>query len=330
METFLGATGVIAQCEDSKRQWSNPRSAVRAVFQHEIGRFNLETIPESPWELSPEDFLDVEANMRFRRDLIDATLGSERGYFTIGNFPRLGAGDGPLPEYDPLEGSFQHSHFLKDDAVHLSHLELVANIRRRRGKTVNINVPIFRDEKTQWPFLDPTVSSNAHRWLDEPSHPRKNHIYADSMLFAHGSCSLQVTVQAADLNQARILHDQLIPLGPIMLALTAATPLFKGYVADTDTRWLALQEGCDDRTAAELETGKQGIPQLKPRCASNSAYISQSAHQSYQDPNLVINPVIKQRFLAGGMDDLLVTYFANIFVWDHLAVTGGDQYHFDI
>jgi glutamate--cysteine ligase catalytic subunit len=34
---------------------------------------------------------------------------------------------------------------------------LTANIRRRRGSKVAINLPLFIDEKTPRPFIDPTI-----------------------------------------------------------------------------------------------------------------------------------------------------------------------------
>jgi glutamate--cysteine ligase catalytic subunit len=37
-----------------------------------------------------------------------------------------------------------------------------------------------------------------------------------------------------------------------MLALTAATPIYKGFLADTDVRWNQISAAVDDRTAEEL------------------------------------------------------------------------------
>jgi glutamate--cysteine ligase catalytic subunit len=48
------------------------------------------------------------------------------------------------------------------------------------------------------------------------------------------------------------MYDQLSPLGPILLALTAATPIYKGFLADTDVRWNQISAAVDDRTAEEL------------------------------------------------------------------------------
>jgi glutamate--cysteine ligase catalytic subunit len=48
------------------------------------------------------------------------------------------------------------------------------------------------------------------------------------------------------------MYDQLSPLGPILLALTAATPIYKGFLADTDVRWNQISAAVDDRTPEEL------------------------------------------------------------------------------
>jgi glutamate--cysteine ligase catalytic subunit len=47
------------------------------------------------------------------------------------------------------------------------------------------------------------------------------------------------------------MYDQLAVLAPIMLAMTAATPMFKGRLAATDVRWSAISQSVDDRTPAE-------------------------------------------------------------------------------
>ena len=38
----------------------------------------------------------------------------------------------------------------------------------------------------------------------------------------------QVTFQGRDVDESRYMYDQLAVLAPIMLAMTAATPIFKG------------------------------------------------------------------------------------------------------
>eukprot|EP00953_Heterococcus_sp_UTEX-ZZ885_P041645 21233-Heterococcus_DN1.PRE.2 len=57
------------------------------------------------------------------------------------------------------------------------------------------------------------------------------------MAFGMGCCCLQLTFQARDVGESRYMYDQLAVLSPIMLALSAATPIFRGRLADTDVRW---------------------------------------------------------------------------------------------
>lgn len=120
---------------------------------------------------------------------------------------------------------------------------------------MELNVPVYRDNKTRWPFRDPTVNYDLHRWPDDDDvrngAVKENHIYMDSTLFGLAGCALQVTVQAKNMKQARRIYDQFLPMGPILLALTAATPIAKGFLADTDVRWNTLAASLDDRTREE-------------------------------------------------------------------------------
>jgi glutamate--cysteine ligase catalytic subunit len=45
---------------------------------------------------------------------------------------------------------------------------LTANIRRRRGSKVAINLPIFFDEKTPRPFVDPTIPYDRNIYVEDP------------------------------------------------------------------------------------------------------------------------------------------------------------------
>ena len=177
---------------------------------------------------------------------------------TLTTFPLLGApGPFTIPYYPP-SGEKLRSQFLPDEIAnpHIRFPTLAANIRARRGRKVELNVPIFRDERTPWPFEDPTVDFDLHQWPEDDDvrngAAKTNHIYMDAMAFGMGSCCLQITFQAKNINEGRRLYDQLSPLGPIMLALTAATPLYKGFVADTDVRWNQISAAVDDRTPGEL------------------------------------------------------------------------------
>lgn len=120
------------------------------------------------------------------------------------------------------------------------------NLHSNRGGRFETYVPIFRDVNTVWPFWDETIPP------DQPARavmakPKNNHVYLDGLSNGPGSCCVQTTFQTPDEESARWLHDQLIPLGPVMLAISAATPIYKGYLVDTDVRWNVAVSSHDDR-----------------------------------------------------------------------------------
>ena len=176
---------------------------------------------------------------------------------TLTTFPRLGLKDDIYPDF-PRSGEKLRSQFLADEVAneHIRFPTLAANIRSRRGRKVEINVPVFKDENTPVPFHDPTVNYELHKWPEDDDvrngAVKPDHIYMDAMAFGMGSCCLQITFQAKNITEGRKLYDQLSPLGPILLALTAATPIYKGFLADTDVRWNQVSRAVDDRTAEEL------------------------------------------------------------------------------
>ena len=57
--------------------------------------------------------------------------------------------------------------------------------------------------------------------------------------------------QACNVGEAKTLYDQLTPMCPIMQAMTASAPIYRGYLADIDCRWDVLAESVDDRTKEE-------------------------------------------------------------------------------
>lgn len=108
-----------------------------------------------------------------------------------------------------------------------------------------INLPIFIDDKTPRPFVDPTVpwqrslypedagelhfmrrglrrDRNGSRYMLYLAEAKNgaalvDHIYMDAMGFGMGCCCLQLTFQSCNVDEARRMYDALIPLGPIMV-----------------------------------------------------------------------------------------------------------------
>lgn len=259
---------------------------------------------------------------------------------TLTTFPLLGDRKSITP-YFPPSGPKLRSQFVPDEIAnpHIRFPTLAANIRWRRGRKVELNVPVFHDEKTPRPFKDPTVDYDLHKYPEDDDvrngAAKDDCIYMDAMAFGMGSCCLQITFQATNIAEGRKMYDQLSPLGPILLALTAATPIYKGFLADTDVRWNQISGAVDDRTPEELgekplKNNRWRIP--KSRYASNSTYISQDPRlrPEYLDPDLVVDEDLKARLLEGGMDDRLATHFAHLFIRDPIVVFNEDLKELDL
>lgn len=315
-------------------------SGALPTFHPEFGRYMLEATPGKPWGIDFKDLLKVEKDMKWRRTLAKGHLAPNEDPLTITTFPRLGTEDDFTVPYYPPSGPALRSQFVPDEIAnpHIRFPTLAANIRSRRGRKVELNVPIFKDKKTPSPFNDPTIKYDLDIYPEDADvrngAAKVDHVYMDAMAFGMGSCCLQITFQAKSITEGRILYDQLSPLGPIMLALTANTPIYKGFLVDTDVRWNQISRAVDDRTAEELgetplKNNRWRIP--KSRYASNSTYIAQDSRlrPEYMDPNLVVDEKIKQKLIAGGMDDLLATHFAHLFIRDPLVIFAEDLKRLD-
>ena len=70
----------------------------------------------------------------------------------------------------------------------------------------------------------------------------------------------------------------------------------------------------------------------KSRYASNSTYISQDPRlrKEYFDPDLIVDEDLKQRLVEGGMDDLLATHFAHLFIRDPIVIFNEDLKALDL
>ncbi|KAB5535076.1 glutamate-cysteine ligase [Coniochaeta sp. 2T2.1] len=311
------------------------------VFHPEFGRFMLEATPGQPWGIGFKELLAVEPDMKLRRAIAKDHMLPTEYPITLTTFPRLGSPGVFSDPFYPVSGPKLRSQFVPDEIAnpHIRFPTLAANIRSRRGRKVQVNVPVFRDEKTPWPWKDPTVNYDMHTWSEDDDVRNgaapDNFIHMDAMAFGMGSCCLQITFQAKNITEGRQMYDQLSPLGPILLALTAATPVYKGFLADTDVRWNQISRAVDDRTPEELgekplENDRWRIP--KSRYASNSTYISTDhrLRPEYLDPNLIIDEDIKAKLVDGGMDDRLATHFAHLFIRDPIVIFAEDLKELDL
>ncbi len=148
------------------------------------------------------------------------------------------------------------------------------------------------------------------------------------------------------MDESRYMYDQLAVLAPIMLAMTAATPFFKGRLSDIDVRWTVIAQSVDDRTPAERgilspeETAAAADPRLagegikpipKSRYDSISTYIyhckgesaCQRTFEVYNDIPCPIDPAVKARLRSAGVDENLAHHVAHLFCRDPISAFEG-------
>jgi len=317
----------------SEKEIENLHQVESCTWHPEFGAWMVESTPGKPYSNYANDLLRVEKNMIIRRRRLLSVLNKNEIAPTTTCFPLLGVGD-----FIHNAAAFSSPHSLSvnvPDYVINPHPRFPAmteNIRARRGMKVDIRVPLYQDLRTP-EFLKAESTSIG----GEPE------IHMDCMAFGMGMCCLQVTFQARDVDESRYMYDQLAVLAPIMLAMTAATPIFQGRLADVDARWSVIAQSVDDRTPAErgLVLPKDGEMSVNPNLAGGglrripkSRYDSISAYiyhcsgdpactrtfEIYNDIPCPYDEEIKQRLLGEGLDVNLAHHLAHLFIRDPLVV----------
>ena len=288
----------------------------------EYGAWMVEGTPRVPYGGFTADLCRVELNMRLRRRRLAAMLRPGELAVTMPAFPLMGVGQFAEPHAAP-NGPSAASDFIPDEVitpVPRFHA-LTRNIRKRRGSKVEVRLPLLRDSKT-------------------PPAELERGIVMDAMAYGMGCCCLQVTFQARDIDESRHLYDHLAVLAPIALALTAATPIMHGRLADTDVRWSVVAGSVDDRTPMERDgapppddgawaggTTEQlaggGVSRLpKSRYESISNYIAncKGCTARYNDLDPPVERGALKMLLEAGVDKGLAQHIAHLFVRDPLVI----------
>ncbi|KAI7862999.1 glutamate-cysteine ligase-domain-containing protein [Spinellus fusiger] len=301
-----------------------------SLWRPEYGRYMIEGTPGEPYGSTLQDLLTVEPSMRLRRRTATDAMKPNQRPVTIVSYPRLGCSDGMTPYHKP-EGVVCKSLFSPDEAIspHARFPTLTSNIHRRRGAKVAINTPIFHDTNTPKPFIDPTIPWDRNIFESDKEAregaAKPDHIYMDTMMFGMGCCCLQITFQACNVEEARQLYDQLAPMTPVMMALTAASPTFRGYLADVDCRWNVIAAAVDDRTRGErsLEPLKDDRFVInKSRYDSIDTYLSRDPTNKpkYNDLDLVYDHNIYDKLRENDIDDLLAKHVSHLFIREPLVI----------
>ncbi|XP_063833871.1 glutamate--cysteine ligase [Ostrinia nubilalis] len=300
-----------------EKEMENPQS-VKSLWRPEYGAYMVEGTPGKPYGGLLAHFNIVEANMQYRRAEASTLLKDGEVIMSITNFPRLGCPNFTSPPYPPTPDSgVTRSLFFPDHGIFPGHPRfktLTSNIRERRGEKVAINIPVFKDENTKIPV------DNSH--IAEPNAAKPDCVYMDAMGFGMGCCCLQLTFQACCIVEARTLYDQLAPLCPIMLALSAASPVYRGFLTDVDCRWNVISASVDCRTREErgLEPLKENKFRIqKSRYDSIDSYLSPE-HEKYNDIPIVHDAAIYRRLREGGIDHPLALHVAHLFIRDSVSL----------
>ncbi|AGO13233.1 AaceriAFR086Cp [[Ashbya] aceris (nom. inval.)] len=334
--------GVIEELEED---YAATCAECNVSFHPEYGRYMVEATPRRPY--SGLVVTEVERNMAARRHLLGMAL-AQTGVVPLSTtvFARMGCADFvDLPEPWSHKNAVSRSLYLPDEIInrHTRFPTLTTNIRVRRGEKVCMNVPMFKDENT--PERDDTVYERD--WFpreDRESLPasRPGHIYMDSMGFGMGCSCLQLTFSAPNVTMARYIYDTMVTLSPIMLALSAASPFFKGWLAEYDVRWNVIAGAVDDRTPYErnaeplLPDGSpyggiapEKIPEtqriIKSRYSSVDLYLGGNKFfmPELNDVPVAINNSVYTRLLDNEIfpvDENLARHFAHLFVRDPLVI----------
>ncbi|XP_038051745.1 glutamate--cysteine ligase catalytic subunit-like [Patiria miniata] len=309
-----------------EQEENNPKGDLKTLWRPEYAAYMVEGTPGKPYGGLMAHLNTVEANMKFRRQEVEKLLDTAKGEtaLSLTAFPRLGCPSFSTPSYkpNPSDEGVSKSLFIPDEVIYPGHprfRSLTKNIRKRRGEKVAINIPIFKDKNTPTPFVEEFVNDHDGEGARAA---KPDHVYMDCMGFGMGNSCLQMTFQACHINEARHLYDQLTPLCPIILALSAASPIYKGYLTDHDCRWNVIAGSVDDRTPEErnlepLKNNKFVIP--KSRYDSIDSYLSPNGER-YSDIDLVLDERDCQELMDKGIDRQLARHIAHLFIRDPVSV----------
>lgn len=329
---------VLLKADPILNEFSNEKASLaesNVTFQCEYASYMVESTPGEPFTGDLEkSFAVLEINMQTRRKLVEKKLEKDEYLLSLTSYPRLGCENFTYPHYKPTPNdpnSITRSLFYPDEAIYQGHPRfstLSKNIRKRRNnQKVAIYLPIYKDLQTVSPFNEDlskygayessTSTNDDHRKL-----VKQDHVYLDATGFGMGCCCLQVTFQAESIDDACYLYDQLTPFTPVLLALSASSPIWRGFLTQVDCRWNVISGSVDDRKKQELgleplTTDKFVIP--KSRYDSINSYLSQAGGK-YNDIDLVKDQGIYETLIKNNVDHLLAQHVAHLFIRDPLVL----------
>ena len=259
------------------------------IWQPEYGSWMVEMTPRTPYGSTVKDMMDIERSLQLRRKRLHSRLTANEIAPSISVFPMIGVSGYPHTiNRDGQVNNVSNSQYISDRVInpHPRFGALTHNIRLRRTSNINISVPLETKPSSQLRPLDSSISKSTEDSptlvtpesmeetedddddddddIDDGDAP--NAVHMDAMAFGMGCCCLQVTIQTRDELESRYLTDQLSILAPLLHALSAATPIIKGRLLATDTRWDIISQSVDDRTPTELDPTGGTVTASAPLC----------------------------------------------------------------
>jgi glutamate--cysteine ligase catalytic subunit len=271
----------------------------------EYAKYMIECIPSDPYSFTIDSLMSLEKHHHDKMNIVNQIFANHENEMTnkkmtmLSMSPILGTHKSDSEyKHDSDKNLFSKSLIVTDNVIskHNRYGTLTNNIRNRRNKKVTINVPIYQDVNT-----------------------KLNSIVLDCMAFGMGSSCLQQTYQLRNEDEARYIYDTLAIISPIMLAITAASPVINGYMTNNDCRWSIISQSVDDRNDKEM----MQIP--KSRYDSINYYISRDAQKTLEilecnDVYSLLNDDYDDELKKIGVDDLLLQHIKYLFVRDPLVI----------
>ena len=250
------------------------------IFKPEYANYMIESISINPFS-NLNDLILIEKDMNIRKSIIKNLLNNDEKIVNITAPWLLGTNN------NYTNNEYSRSIYCSDNNIYPDQRfkGFTKNIRTRKGSHININMFTENNEK----------------------------VHMDCMLFGMGCSCLQTTFQLENLKQARYIYDQFVVFAPIMMTLTASTPIMKGKLLNTDCRWSIISQSVDDRTLDEMKS----IP--KSRYSSSSFFISEGKN-SLNDINFPIHKKSYDRLITNNIDHELAQHISHIFIRDPLLL----------
>eukprot|EP01088_Endostelium_zonatum_P019189 TRINITY_DN649_c0_g1_i1.p1 TRINITY_DN649_c0_g1~~TRINITY_DN649_c0_g1_i1.p1 ORF type:complete len:616 (+),score=146.14 TRINITY_DN649_c0_g1_i1:224-2071(+) len=311
-----------------ENQEAQAQAAGKRFLMHwdpEYASYMIEGTSDLPYSAGVKGLLEAEQCMIVRRAKLHSTSPSNTIPITMTAFPLMGVEDFLEPAVTSHSNKLTLSDSIPDALVTAKnrYIAFTQAITDRSGVRPKLSFPVFKDTNT-----------------------KEESINLDCVAFGLGVCCLQITMQASDLEDARILYDQFVALAPVMLSLSSCTAIIKGHLVDTDARWTMLTSCADDRTHEERNVPlPEGSPTNSKPCTnykviygketdglvthipkgrwnSVSWYLHSDRNVNkleYNDSPLVIDTRIKDLLLKSGqIDDVMATHISHLFIRDPL------------